>query len=501
VTKAIPSEPDTSPPDTPQVEEFSSWKEIAAYLGISVRRAQQWETELGLPVERFATNQRARVRARRSEIDRWRRERTEPSRPLTNGTPSPEPVLDLSLPPAEAARRDAGSGTGAGAAWTARTRRRAAAVVAVLPLLAVASWFAWSALHPAPGPPASAGIVNGELQVLDGHGAPVWRTGFPEGPARLNVVALPPEKAGVAWRTNTTLVQDVDGDGKVEVLFVLSTTMGNGAVLGNRLICYDAGGTERWRYAPGRKTRWQDRQFDAAYSIWWVLGPFSIDGKRRLLVSASNSFFPCQISLLDAATGRLVGEYWHFGALLSGVVFDANGDDRLEVFAGGVNNPGPGNGSPALVELDLPLPAPRPAVANVFDSPPVKEVAYLLFPPVDAFALDPYPAAVTWIRLDDWGRLQLAVSQGHNYPSRGQVYYTLDSHIAAVEARADDLLKAYHEDPHRAGRIDHRLDEQEMQGWRGLLRFETMPNANSPAITSRLAARPVSVLQSRAPGH
>ncbi len=280
-------------------------------------------------------------------------------------------------------------------------------------------WVAWLGMRPIPAP-ASAGIVNGELHVLDASGRLLWRVGFPEGWARPPAVALPREKAGFAWRTNTTLIHDVDGDGRLEVLFVLSTTMGNGAVIGDRLVCYGAEGTERWRYVPGRKTLWQNRQFDAAYSIWWVLGPLPIGGKPRLLVSASNSFFPCQLSLLDADTGRLVGEDWHFGALLSGVVLDTDGDGQLEAVVGGVNNPGPGNGLPALVELKLPLPPARPVVANVFDSPRPREAAYVLFPPVDAFAQDPYPSAVSWIRLDEWGRLQLAVSLGHNYPRKGQ---------------------------------------------------------------------------------
>jgi hypothetical protein len=34
--------------------ELSSWKEIAAYLGVSVRTAQHWERNRGLPVRRLA---------------------------------------------------------------------------------------------------------------------------------------------------------------------------------------------------------------------------------------------------------------------------------------------------------------------------------------------------------------------------------------------------------------------------------------------------------------
>jgi hypothetical protein len=465
-----------TPPHHP--DDFSSWKEIASYLGVSVRRAQQWETELGLPVERFNTGQRARVRARRSEVDRWLRERTGPARAEASGHDTD--VLRALSPPSPALPAIDGTRS----IRNTRRLRWIAAAAAGLLLLAIGFWFAWPLAGLASSTPASAAIVNGELQALDARGRLLWRVGFPEGWARPHAVALPPEKAGVTWRTNTTLVQDVDGDGKIEVLFVYSTTMGNGAVIGDRLVCYGADGTERWRYSPGRKTQWRERQFDAAYSIWWVLGPLSIDGKPRLLVSASNSFFPCQISLLDATTGRLVGEYWHFGALLSGVVLDSDGDGRLEVVVGGVNTPGPGNGSPALVELKLPLPPPRPEVASVFDSPRSREAAYLLFPPIDAFAADPYPAAISWIRLDEWGRLQLAVSLGHNYPTKGQAYYTLDPGLSVTDIRADDLLKAYHEDLRRGGQLDHPLDEGEMQLWRQLRLFDTMPDANSPDLIS-----------------
>ena len=170
---------------------------------------------------------------------------------------------------------------------------------------------------------------------------------------------------------------------------------------------------------------------------------------------------------------------------------DRDGDGRLEAVVGGVNNPGPGNGSPALVELELPLPPARPEVTDVFDTPRPGAAAYLLFPPVGAFARDAYPAAVSWMRLDEWGRLQLAVSLGHNYPTKGQAYYTLDSRLSVTDARADDLLKAYHEELRRAGQIEHPLDEREVQGWRELRRFATMPNANSPDVVSAWSTREV----------
>ena len=329
----------------------------------------------------------------------------------------------------------------------------APAAAALLP--AAAALLIWPLIRPASRGPASARIVDGELHALDASGHLLWRVSFPEGWAHPPGFAVPLEKAGLAWRSNGPIVSDIDGDGQTEVLFVLNTTTDNGALMGHRLICFGADGAERWRYTPGRRTRWQDRQFDASYAIAWVLAPLSIDGRPRLLVSASNTYFPCQLSLLDAADGRLVGEYWHFGALLSAVVLDADGDGRPEVFVAGVNNPGPGNGAPAIVELRLPLPPPRPEVANVFDPPRPREAAYALFPPIDVFALYPHPAAVMWLRLDEWNRLQLAVSLGPDHRPKGQAYYSLDARLTVTDIRADDRLKAYHEDPGGAVRPRH----------------------------------------------
>ena len=110
---------ESPPPTHPRLpEEFSSWKEIASYLGVSVRRAQQWETELGLPVERFSTEQRARIRARRSEIDRWLRERTGPGaaarlrrrRGLVPEQPSTAGAAPAAAGPARARLGSGGSG-------------------------------------------------------------------------------------------------------------------------------------------------------------------------------------------------------------------------------------------------------------------------------------------------------------------------------------------------------------------------------------------------------
>src|SRR5512147_88230 len=50
---------------------FTSWKEIASYLGKGVRTVQRWEAQFGLPVQRPNARAKGIVRASRDELDRW----------------------------------------------------------------------------------------------------------------------------------------------------------------------------------------------------------------------------------------------------------------------------------------------------------------------------------------------------------------------------------------------------------------------------------------------
>lgn len=57
--------------DAAVYEKLDGWKEIAAYLGRTVRTVQRWERMEGLPVLRHQHAKRATVYAYRHEVDRW----------------------------------------------------------------------------------------------------------------------------------------------------------------------------------------------------------------------------------------------------------------------------------------------------------------------------------------------------------------------------------------------------------------------------------------------
>jgi tetratricopeptide (TPR) repeat protein len=77
---------------------LDSWKDIAAYLGRSVRAVQVWEKEEGLPVHRHQHEKQGSVYAYAAELDAWRRRRSA-------GPPAPPAQTEPEAHPAAAPPR------------------------------------------------------------------------------------------------------------------------------------------------------------------------------------------------------------------------------------------------------------------------------------------------------------------------------------------------------------------------------------------------------------
>lgn len=64
---------------------LTSWKEVASYIGKSVRTVQRWEAELGLPIRRPNPGDRNVVVAIPAELDRWLLRRLTPRANTVDG--------------------------------------------------------------------------------------------------------------------------------------------------------------------------------------------------------------------------------------------------------------------------------------------------------------------------------------------------------------------------------------------------------------------------------
>jgi hypothetical protein len=159
---ALPAGPMPGENESVRGDTLNGWKEIAAYIGKSVRSVQRWERELALPVHRIPTAEGGQiVYARRAEIDAWRASLDAPS------------AADID--PAPSSERDAAGAPGPRA--LARNRVAAwAAFVAVT--IIVAAVIGFRAAPRFVGHPARFEFDGKDLVAITEGGWIVWRHSF-----------------------------------------------------------------------------------------------------------------------------------------------------------------------------------------------------------------------------------------------------------------------------------------------------------------------------------
>lgn len=215
-------------------DQLNGWKQIAAYLGKSVRAAQRWEEELGLPVHRIKTLAGQIVFARRSEIDAWTLTRDE--------------LPEASEPDAPAGPQRgqlAGSGVVAGALVL---------LAAIVALVAVTGGGRGDRT-------ASRFRLDGTtLQGITDEGRLAWSIDFSE----------PVQGPSTEWRSSLRPIQraDMDGDGDSEAVVVVSK---QDRASQEQVICVTADGRELWRYTPSLTLRFGEQTFDGPWPVRDVL--------------------------------------------------------------------------------------------------------------------------------------------------------------------------------------------------------------------------------------
>lgn len=264
--------------------ELQTWKELANYLGVSVRTVQLWEQERGLPVRRLP-GARGRILALKDEIDEWR---------------TGQPVLPTA-PPAVAPSR-----------WLL-------AATAIASSLVGAAMMWWYLL---PAPLHHFAVENGALLAFDVRGRVSWSFA-----------------AGITnWAESSgnfpSVVQtDLDGDGADELLAIQ-----NSSTESHKIVCLDARGRLRWSRILGRAVRTNAATYDPPFKSRGitVLRGFP-DGRPRILVLAFHHLYhPSQLLLLDAQ-GNVLGDYWHSGHVTAVALYDLNHDGHPELLIAGVN--------------------------------------------------------------------------------------------------------------------------------------------------------------------
>lgn len=271
---------------------LTSWKEIAAHFGVTVRTAQKWEAERGLPVER-RPGPRGRVYADPAALDAW---------------------LKLH----EGARLEQAAGPPPYRYWLW--------LVAVLTVVALAA-AAW--VFSRPGSPAAWRVEGQTLVVTDARGRAVWRYDIDHG---WKIFDNRDRMAGSGFGP---LFADLDGDGGWEFLIPLA----NAHSQPFRLLCFSQRGELRWLHAPKAVARVAGQDYVGPWLLRAVVPVPRRDSPGHHLFTAwsHSSHYPAVARMLDVQ-GNVVREYWHSGHIANAIALDMGDGRGTLVYAAGIAN-------------------------------------------------------------------------------------------------------------------------------------------------------------------
>lgn len=399
------------PPRTGVESRIEGWKDIARYLGRSVRTVQEWQSE-GLPVYRF----KKRVWAVESELAQWRESHESELQHQDSSLVQDAP---LAVRP------------------RASLHQRWIAAGGVALALLVAAWAAVHSFNRLPNP-VRYGVEGMLLRTFDSRGHVVWESALPSLPA-----------PGHASDDQVALLSDLDGDGRNELLFAFfpRDAPENGSIL----FCFRSNGSVAWKRGLGRSlTTRIGQQLGANYNTVALaaLSKPRDDGGRVVVVSNHVWSWPSQVAVLTAE-GELVSEYWHPGWLMALTLADQDRDGIEEVALGGVNNScgqtAEGDYGAALVILDsrhiTGFGSGCSSHWGLPGVPAAPEMAVLQFPePTHPDVASAY----YWVyRLRSvGGQLEIDV-QNNQGPSTGNVIYRFNQTLGIVAITPDSFVTAH----------------------------------------------------------
>jgi len=260
---------------------------------------------------------------------------------------------------------------------------------------------------------------------------------------------------------------DVDGDGKNEVLAIFGwTEFPPGISLKNTIMCYNADGTERWRYEFHRQMTFGKKSFSDDYKVVLMMaGDFDRDGKCEVVAAVWHTpSWPCAIIRLDAATGALTGEFWHAGWLHSVDHKDIDGDGVEELLFAGENN---AFNLASIVVLDPRTIEGYAPATNEYIPEGVKtgrDKYFLLFPRSDVGTLAPHPRNVaTELNLKSDGSTEVNFGERFSNSESYNLYTYFDGSMKCIRVIPNDDFILFHRRMEAEGKLSKKIDDKYLE--------------------------------------
>jgi hypothetical protein len=485
-------------PGPPPSRRLDGWKEIAAHLGRGVRTVQRWEADLGMPVHRMVTGRGETVYAFAGELNKWRQtaeaKRGEqepetatspgngpssdagPDGPQASGDRIPQPSTPVTL------------GTGAAAAATVSAfapdwRRRAVFAAVAVGMVATMAWGGWTlvsrartagtarVLVTAAGRPQPAAwkVADDTLKIYDSENRLLWEYRFD---------FLLDEPLYEQMRRNNrdpVVMNDIDGDGNTEVLFVSEPT----APSSRGLFCFNRDGTPRFRHQPESRVAFGPLKCDPPWRAGFVRAIGDAGRPHDIwLVSFHLTEYPTIVEKLDAR-GIVQGEYWSDGQVT--VIEEAEIRGRRLVLVGAANNESKGA---SLAALDVRQPTGTAPAMNPHyrctGCPEAAPLAFLVFPRLEVARVVEDYAHVSLVRVDRGGQVMIEVAHGtapmmpdDQAGPLSQSLYVLDSAFRVTKAELGARYATVHRMFEKKGLLNHPFSaERESRDLWPVLRWD-----------------------------
>lgn len=310
--------------------------------------------------------------------------------------------------------------------------------------------------------PVLAEAKKGMLRVYNKEGEELWSRTAPkisDGSTRFGFEDSPHDPQFVT-------IEDIDGDGRNEVLVTGLTTLGMYGL--DSLYCFEGNGEMRWRIGAGTFATFGKKGIGLVGEPAFIALAFPrAQGRKPRLFAVVKmvGFSPVKVIELDPSTGHELQVYHHRGScdILRTVDIDQDGNDELLV--AGLND---GFDQACIAVLDpaninghAPVP---PDLSPLEAIPQGKEKYYLLFPRTDlgkALGRTPYNQ-VSILSITGNSLINVHVKEGPTPTDNievGAVVYVFGKDMRIVSVTGDDTFVARYNKYYRMkGSIQFKLD-------------------------------------------
>jgi hypothetical protein len=319
--------------------------------------------------------------------------------------------------------------------------------------------------------PQRVSIVGAELTALDGSGNAIWRYRFPK---PLRGFDGDPQPTQFISQVH---LEDLDGDGKNEVVVAASYGFENGS--SDELYLFAPSGRLMWRYQPRANYNFVGRVANGP----WKFRSFAIvpvDGKREVWAGFSDPVFSPSIVASVDLNGRSTIRY-----VSSGVVFallGVNNEQGTFVLAGGVNNEYRA-ASYAVLNIHQPPAASPQTSGNRFqciNCPSGRPIRYVTVPQTEANIGFGKPYNMVESFQQRPSGILMVVSEAPEFGATG--YVELSSDLVPKNISVGAAYSGAHERLEKQGLIDHKWADcteqkkpvsahvwEEAHGWREIV--------------------------------